>query len=98
MSARESADTDALENSLIGGLRSTGLDVVGVELSDDESSSVGYYADKGLASVDDIDKLAGKVALVAALDGAKGSFGVKDSADSLLPDLIQGGGETSGAG
>ena len=32
--------------------------------------------------------IAGKVALVYALAGASGHFGVKDSADSLLPDLL----------
>jgi Copper transport outer membrane protein, MctB len=38
--------------------------------------------------VDDIDRTAGKVALVYALAGASGHFGVKDTADSLLPDLL----------
>lgn len=97
MSPREEADTKTLEDSLIAGLRSTGLNVVGVELSDDETSSIEYFADRGLASVDDLDTQAGKVALVAALDGAEGSFGVKDTADSLLPDLIGGANPAEGA-
>lgn len=96
LSPREQEEVQALENSLIAGLRSTGLNVVGVELSDDAESSVGFYSEQGLASVDDVDRLPGKVALVAALDGAEGTFGVKDTADSLLPDLIQGG--SSGPG
>lgn len=98
LNTRESAATGTLEDSLIKGLRSTGVKVVGVELSDDESSSVGYYSDQGLASVDDVDRLAGMVALVATLDGAEGSFGVKDSADSLLPDLIPGSASGGGGG
>jgi hypothetical protein len=97
MSAREQADTESLEDSLIAGLRSTGLNVVGVELSDDETSSVQFYSDRGLATVDDLDKQAGKVALVAALDGAEGNFGAKESADSLLPDLLEGGSSSGGA-
>jgi hypothetical protein len=98
MSPREEADADTLEDSLIAGLRSTGLNVVGVELSDDEASSVAYYSDRGLATVDDLDAQAGKVALVAALDGAEGHFGVKESADSLLPDLIGRSGSAERAG
>src|SRR6202012_2642118 len=35
-----------------------------------------------------IDNTAGKVAMVAALNGAEGSFGVKSSADRLLPELL----------
>lgn len=98
LSPREAAATTALEDSLIKGLRSTGVNVVGVELSDDETSSVGYYSDQGLASVDDIDRLAGMVALVATLAGAEGSFGVKSTADSLLPDLIPGSANSGGGG
>jgi hypothetical protein len=33
------------------------------------------------------------VALVYALTGANGHFGIKDSADSLLPDLLTPSGE-----
>jgi len=52
--------------------------------------SVGATANaKGaMASVDDIDLVAGRLAAVLALLGAEGSFGVKSSADSLLPDLL----------
>jgi hypothetical protein len=58
---------------------------------------VGLFDDQGLSSVDSIDLVSGKVALVFALAGADGSFGVKETADSLLPDLLaeperQGGG------
>ena len=39
--------------------------------------------------VDSVDLLSGRVALVYALTGAaSGNFGVKDTADSLLPDLL----------
>jgi hypothetical protein len=42
--------------------------------------------DHGLASVDDLDLTAGKTALVYALLGTEGGkFGVKRSADALLP-------------
>ena len=42
--------------------------------------------------VDDIDLTAGKLAMVFAMLGAEGSFGVKSSADRLLPDLLAPGG------
>jgi len=41
--------------------------------------------------VDDVDRLAGKVALVFTLAGASGAYGVKDSAEALLPKAASGG-------
>jgi hypothetical protein len=66
--------------------------VVGVESTTTEPSSISFFQSNGLSTVDDIDNTAGEVALVAALRGAEGSFGVKSSADRLLPDLLAGGG------
>jgi hypothetical protein len=87
--AREEANMDELEAGVIRGLRDAGVRVVGAEREDTDPSSIEYFDELGLATVDSIDQLPGKVALVLALDGADGNFGVKDTADSLLPDLIE---------
>ena len=89
LSAREEADMDVLETGEINGLRAAGVGVVGAEREDTEPSSIDYFDEQGLATVDNIEQLPGKVALVLALDGVEGNFGVKDTADSLLPDLIE---------
>ena len=78
-----------LEAGLIRGFLDAGLRVVGAEREDTDPSSIEFFNEQGLATVDSIDQLPGKVALVLALDGADGNFGVKDTADSLLPDLIE---------
>ena len=91
LSPRAAADTDQLEQALIEGLQSGGrtrLPVVGAERTDTEPSSIQFFADQGVASVDNLDQLPGRVALVFALGGAEGNFGVKETADSLLPDLL----------
>lgn len=89
VSDREAGEIDQLEAGLIRGLRDSGVRVVGAEREDADPSSVDFFDSHGVASVDNIDQLSGKVALVLALDGADGNFGVKESADSLLPDLIE---------
>jgi hypothetical protein len=89
LSAREETDVEDLEAGLLRGLQDAGVRVVGAERTDADPSSMEYFASQGLATVDNIDELPGKVALVLALDGADGDFGVKDTADSLLPDLIE---------
>ena len=80
--------TGQLETALMGGVTGTRRPAVGVETSSDDSSSISFFQSNGLASVDDVDLTAGKLATVFALLGADGSFGVKGSADQLLPDLL----------
>jgi Copper transport outer membrane protein, MctB len=88
LSGRDAEEVEQLESGLIRGLLDAGLRVVGAEREETDPSSIEFFDAQGLASVDSIDQLPGKVALVLALDGADGSYGVKDTADSLLPDLI----------
>jgi len=76
------------ESALIGGVTATRTAAVGVEATDAEPSSISFFQSNDLASVDDVDQSAGKLAAVLALLGAEGSFGVKGSADQLLPDLL----------
>ena len=47
-----------------------------------------WYKSKNLSSVDDLDAPAGQAALAYALAGAHGAFGVKPTADSLLPSAV----------
>ncbi|HEY2478932.1 MAG TPA: copper transporter [Solirubrobacterales bacterium] len=87
---RSTANT--LETSMLKGVTATGVSTVGVESTGTEPSSISFFQSNDLSTVDDVDTTAGKVALVAALGGAAGSFGVKSSADRLLPDLLTPGG------
>jgi hypothetical protein len=84
--------TNQLEEALMSGITATRAPAVGVETSTDDSSSISFFQANGLASVDDVDLTAGQLAMVFALLGADGSFGVKGSADQLLPDLLTEGG------
>jgi hypothetical protein len=82
------AATNKLETGLLGGATAAGATGVGVEETDTEPSSIDFFSAQDLATVDDLDRVAGQVALVFALLGAEGNFGAKDSADRLLPDLL----------
>jgi hypothetical protein len=77
-----------LEAALMAGITGTRTPAVGVETSTAEPSSISFFGANDLSSVDDIEMAAGRVATVFALLGAEGSFGVKGSADRLLPDLL----------
>ena len=77
-----------LESGMMSGIVATRAPAVGVETSTSESSSVSFFQANDISSVDDVDLVAGRLATVFALLGAEGSFGVKSSADRLLPDLL----------
>jgi hypothetical protein len=88
MGQAQDAKTDEFEEALASGITATRVPAVGVETATDDTSNVSFFQSNGMASVDDVDLTAGQLAMVFALLGADGSFGVKGSADQLLPDLL----------
>jgi hypothetical protein len=76
------------QDGLAEGLRSAAVEAVGVERSDTERSSIPFFESHEIPSSDSVDLTSGKVAMIFALLGAEGSFGTKDTADRLLPDLL----------
>jgi hypothetical protein len=78
--------TESLFEGLVRGLENAGLPVVGVETIGAESD-VALYRQQGVSSVDDVDTLAGRLALALLLGGAQpGHYGIKDSAtDGVAP-------------
>jgi hypothetical protein len=78
---------------LLGGFKVTGVPVVAVERTSADPSLVPVWQDvAGLSTVDDIDTAPGKLALALLLGGSEsGSYGVKPTADALLPRIANGG-------
>ncbi|HEY0319193.1 MAG TPA: copper transporter [Solirubrobacterales bacterium] len=80
-----------LESALLKGITGTRTPAVGVETTTTEPSSISFFQSNDLSSVDDVEATAGQLSMVFAMLGAEGSFGVKGSADRLLPDLLSEG-------
>jgi copper transport outer membrane protein MctB len=80
--------TESLFEGLVRGLESTGLPVVGVQSTGAEAD-LALFRQQGVSSVDDVDTLAGRLALALLLEGAQpGHYGVKDSAtDGVAPPI-----------
>lgn len=91
-------DTETLETGVIEGMRRAGARLVGVERTDVADSSIEFFQARDVSSVDNVDDVAGRVALVWILDGAEGSFGVKETADALLPEHVDPAAQARGAG
>ena len=88
--AEEVAITDAFNDGLVAGLTQDDSPVVGAEQTTTKPSQIPWYTDHKLPSVDNIDQLPGRVALVFTLNGASGAYGVKDTAQALLPKAATG--------
>jgi copper transport outer membrane protein MctB len=85
----QSGDSGRFVSGLYSGLASADVPAVGVESSTGGGSVVDAYRRGGLSSVDSVDTLTGRLALVFLLAGGQpGSYGVKPSADDgVLPPL-----------
>jgi hypothetical protein len=91
-SAQQKSQTQATESLLDGilsGLGKSGTPVVGVETSTSSESAIDLYRRQGIASVDDVDTAAGRLALAILLAGGQdGHYGLKDSAsDGIVPPI-----------
>ena len=86
----QQGETAALLAGFYKRLASGGIPVVAVEAADSKPSGVPAYRRQGLATVDAIDTRIGRLAAALVLGGAQpGSYGLKDSADRLLPRAIE---------
>jgi hypothetical protein len=91
MSSEDAKSAAELESGLIEGVNAKGVPAVGVELTSTQPSQVSWYTAEDMASVDDLDGLAGRAALAFALAGDHGAYGVKPTAtNSLLPHVVGG--------
>lgn len=73
--------------ALLSGLEDRAEGTVGVERTSTEPTTLGAFSSVGISTVDNVDTAPGQVALVFALLGAEGDFGIKEGATALLPEL-----------
>jgi hypothetical protein len=89
----QQAAIDELTDGFYAGLRRSAAGVAGVERTSTDPTTLAPISEAGIATIDHVDLVAGKVALIFSLLGADGDFGVKEGADSFLPELIRPGGQ-----
>ena len=78
---------DRIDLPLIDALLKERVRVVACESTAAQVSCIPVYESAGIPTVDNADTLAGRMSLVLALAGAEGNFGVKETADRLLPQV-----------
>ncbi len=88
---RDMVRVQTLDLPLIDTLLQFKIPVYGVEETNVLYSYMPDYQKKRITTVDNIDTIPGQVALVVALTGKPGHYGVKTTAQKLLPELDEGG-------
>lgn len=76
-----------LEKQMLLSLRELGVMPIGAEPADAPRSEIPLFLSVDVSSVDNIESRIGQVSLVFVLGGEKGAFGVKPTADMLIPIL-----------
>jgi len=72
---------------LIKELKKLSLPLIGVETTAVENSYIDIYKKEKLSTVDNVDTIIGQTSLVLVINGKEGHYGVKKSANSLMPFL-----------
>jgi len=83
--ANEDLDPEKMDLYIVDQLKATGVRVVGVEVSECKNSYMELYQKVGIPTVDNIDQPMGLISVVFSLNGADGNFGIKKTADQLMP-------------
>lgn len=76
-----------IDGKLISALKQHDVPVVGVEFTTAALSYIKDYQSLGISTVDNADTYLGKLALVKVLCGYTGNYGVKQTADAIMPPL-----------
>lgn len=84
---RDVVKTEALDLALIDYFLARKIPVYGAEETNVLYSSMSDYQKKGISTVDNIDTVPGQAALVLAMAGRPGHYGVKSTAQKLFPSL-----------
>ena len=82
------ARLNELQDGIARGLVQTGVKVVGVERRTSDPSHIGWFRERELSTVDNVDEHAGRAATVFLLAGAQGAYGRGDGAQALLPPVV----------
>lgn len=78
---------EIIDIPLIKELKKLSLPLIGVETTAVKKSYIDIYKKEKLSTVDNVDTIIGQTSLVLVINGKEGHYGVKKSANSLMPFL-----------
>jgi len=85
--SEEDERIDKIDRTIVRVSRENNIGIIGVEKLDTFYSYMARYKELNISTIDNIDTAMGKVSLVLAMEGRPGHYGVKDTAEELVPSL-----------
>ncbi|WMM26475.1 copper transporter [Tissierella sp. MB52-C2] len=76
-----------LDRHIVLTVKEHDIPILGVEKSNVNYSYISGYKDLGISTVDNVDMTIGKVAMILAIEGMGGNYGIKDTSESIIPHL-----------
>lgn len=76
---------EVIDIPLIKEVKKLSLPLIGVEITPVENSYIELYKKEKMSTVDNVDTIIGQTSLVLVMTGKEGHYGVKKSANSLMP-------------
>lgn len=88
-SKKETSKYEVVDIPLIKEFKKRSIPVVGVESSDVVYSYIDFYKKEKISTVDNVDDIIGQTSLVFVMTGMDGNYGIKKTANSLMPILSE---------
>ena len=88
-SKQKTEKINIIDLPLIRELKNYSVPVVGAEDSNVVNSYIEYYKKEKISTVDNIDNVIGQTSIILIIEGREGNYGIKKSAESLMPLLSQ---------
>ena len=87
-SVKENADRISLvDRIIVDTTKNMGKNIIGIEKSKANYSYIDAYKSFRISTVDNIDMIMGKVSLILAMEGRPGHYGIKATAENIIPNL-----------
>lgn len=74
-----------IDGTIVSTVKKYAIPILGVEKSEVDYSYIQGYKDLGISTVDNVDMTIGKVAMILAMEGITGNYGIKKTAESVIP-------------
>jgi len=83
---KEQTDFEKIDLPLIHSIKANHVPIMAVEKSDVLYSNISEYKKLKISTVDNVDTVIGKISMLMVVSGREGHYGVKETAESLMPE------------
>lgn len=83
----DSERIDLVDKTIVSMVKEMDKEIIGIEKLNTNISYIEDYKNLKISTVDNVDTPMGKVALILAMEGRPGNYGIKKTAEELIPDL-----------